>query len=320
MNRRMVLRTGVAASICGMLPVSFAQQNVVKFVAPFPAGGPIDVITRVLSDSMSRTMNKNFIVENRAGAAGTIGSRFVRSAPPDGNTIMFHQSGFVATPLLSKVPAYDPIKEFSPVCMVGLTPNFLVVHASVPARTVPELIAYAKTLPAGIECGNGGTNTGGHISALMLEKLGKFKILHVPFKGSSEVANALLAGEIKMQVTSQSDAVAAAIKAGKLHVLGVATAKRSPLAPDVPAISEFLPGYALDGWYGVLAPAATPLPVRETLANAIRTAMEEPSTKQKFAALYMEPVWRSPTDFEQVVVNSVGYYRRLISEFNLQLQ
>ena len=321
MKRRLVLGAGAAASLAAIAPHSFAQQgNVIKFCVPFPAGGLVDVIARMLGDSMGKTLKRNVIVENRVGAGGVIGSRYVRSAAPDGATIMLHQSGFVATPVLSKVPAYDPVKDFSEVAMIGQTPNFLVVHQSVPSRTLAEFITYVRALPNPIECGNPGTNTGGHICALMFEKLGKLKVLHVPFKGSSEMATAILSGEIKMQITSQSDAVAANIKSGKLRVLGVATSKRSALAPEIPAIAEVLPGYGLDGWYGVLAPAGTPLAVRETLSNAIRIGLDDPVVRQHLASLYMEPGWRGPADFTKVVASSVDYYRRLAEEFHLELQ
>ena len=321
MKRRLLLGAGAAASLATFAPHAFAQPgNVIKFCVPLPAGGLVDVIARMLGDSMGKTLQRTVIIENRAGAAGVIGSRYVRSAPPDGATIMFHQSGFVATPVLSKVPAYDPVKDFSAVAMVGQTPNFLVVHQSVPSRTLAEFITYARNLPNPIECGNPGTNTGGHISALMFEKLGKLKVLHVPFKGSSEMATAILSGEIKMQITSQSDAVAANIKSGKLRVLGVATSKRSPLAPEIPAIAELLPGYGLDGWYGVLGPAGMPLAVRESLSNAIRTGLDDPVIKQRLASLYMDTGWRGPAEFTRVVAGSVDYYRRLAEEFSLELQ
>ncbi len=323
-NRRDFVHLGsMSALAAGLLPPgAFAQSQagVIKLCVPYPAGGSGDVVGRIMADSMARTLQRTVIIENRAGAAAVIGTKYVQAAPADGNTILYHNSGFVATPMLQKVAAYDPIKDFEPVAMVGNTPNFLIVHESVPARTIPELIAYGRSVPQGIECGNSGINTGGHISAVMLEKLGGIKVLHVPFKGSSEVSNALIGGQIKMQVSTQTDSMIAHIKSGKLRVLGVATSKRSGLAPDVPALSEFIPGYAIDGWYGVLAPAGTPLAVRETLAAAIKTAIELPANHERLATMYMDVTWRGPAEFGKVVAGSVAYYRKLVETLGLVKQ
>ncbi len=317
LNRRELMRLAALTPIAASVRPLWAQQNVTKLCVPYSAGGAMDVMARIMADSMGKTLKRTIIVENRAGAAAVIGTKYVQSAAPDGTTLLFHNSGYVATPMLQKAPPYDPLKDMDPVAMVGNVPNFLIVHESVPAKTVPELIAYARTLPAGLECGNSGINTGGHISAVMLEKLGGMKILHVPFKGSSEVANALIGGQIKMQISSQTDSMVPQIKAGKLRVLGVATSKRSGLAPDVPAISEFIPGYAIDGWYGILAPAGTPAALRETLANAVKVAIEQPANKERMNQLYMDVGWRNPAEFGKVIASSVAYYRKMIDTLGL---
>ena len=324
LNRRNFVQLGsVSALAAGMLPAGvFAQgqAGVIKLCVPYPAGGSGDVVGRIMAESMAKTLQRTVIIENRAGAAAVIGTKYVQAAPPDGNTILYHNSGFVATPMLQKVASYDPLKDFEPVAMVGNTPNFLIVHESLPVRTIPELIAYGRSSVQGIECGNSGVNTGGHISAVMLEKLGGIKILHVPFKGSSEVSTALIGGQIKMQVSTQTDSMLAHIKSGRLRVLGAATSTRSALAPDVPAISEFIPGYAIDGWYGVLAPAGTPLAVRETLAAAIKTAIELPANHERLEKLYMDTGWRGPAEFGKVVAGSVAYYNKLIDMLGLVKQ
>ncbi|HVZ45206.1 MAG TPA: tripartite tricarboxylate transporter substrate binding protein [Ramlibacter sp.] len=317
LKRRELVRLAALAPIAASVRPLWAQQNITKLCVPYSAGGAMDVMARIMAESMAKTLKRTVIVENKAGAAAVIGTKYVQAAPPDGATLLFHNSGYVATPLLQKAPAYDPLKDLDPVAMVGNVPNFLIVHESVPAKTVPELIAYSRTLPAGIECGNAGNNSGGHISAIMLEKLGGMKILHVPFKGGSEVATALIGGQVKMQISSQNDSLMGQIKAGKLRVLGVATSKRSDLAPDVPAISEFIPGYAIDGWYGVLAPAGTPLALRATLANAVKVAIEQPANKERLNQFYMDVGWRNPTEFGKVIASSVAYYRKMIDTLGL---
>ena len=321
MKRRDLLSLLAAAPLAGVLRNAHADDsNLVRICVPYAAGGSSDVMARVIGTSMANTLKRNVIVENRPGASGIVGTKHVQASPPDGDNILFHNSGFVAVPMLQKGVSYDPLKDLSAVAMIGDAPNFLIVHESVPARTIPELVAYARTLPHGIECGNSGINSGGYISAVMLEKLGNFKILHVPFKGSSEVATALMSGEIKMQVSTTTDAMQQQVKLGKLFILGVATRQRTRLAPQVPAIDEFIPGYSLDGWYGFLAPAATPLAKRQALADAIKIAIDEPGNRQRLESMYLDVKFRGPEDAAKSVSDSVAYYQRMIDELGLVKQ
>ena len=204
--------------------------------------------------------------------------------------------------------------------MIGSTPNMLIVTDSVPAKTIPEFLDYARSLPQPIECGNSGINSGGHISAMLLEKLGNFKILHVPFKGSAEVTTALITDVVKMQVSTTTDSLQPYIKLGKVRVLGVATKKRSHLAPGVPTIGEFLPGYAVDGWFGILAPARTPLARRETLAAAIKIALDDPLIKERLASLYTEVIYAAPREFSEAIVDSVDNFRNIVRVLGLTPQ
>jgi len=319
MKRRHLLKTlpGAGLSIGALSRSAGAQQRIIRIVVPYAPGGQTDAMARLLAVSIDQTLGCRVLVDNRPGAAALIATKFVQAAPPDGDTLLFHNSGFVALPMLSKAATYDPVKDFTAVAMIGNGPNFLMVNDSVPARTMPEFLTWARSQTGGIECANSGINSGGHISAMMLERLAKIKLLNVPYKGSAEVTRALLGGDVKMQVSVTTDSLNPYIKSGKIRLLGVATMQRTSLAPEVPTIGEFVPGYSIDGWFGMLAPAHTPLDRRETMAAALKKALEEPLIKQRFAELFMEIIYRGPVEFEKDIAASVTYFRRIVEELQL---
>jgi tripartite-type tricarboxylate transporter receptor subunit TctC len=320
MKRRSILTAlGVAVLGAGSTD-TWADDKIVRFVVPYAPGGQTDIIARMMAESMQKTLARTIIVENRPGAAALIATRYVQSATPDGDTVLFHNSGLVILPLVQKGVGYDPVKDFDPVAMTGVGPNFLMVHESLPAHTVPEFLAYARSRPEPLNCANSGTNSGGHISAMLLEKLAHIRLNHIPFKGSSEVATALISGEVKMQVSVTTDALAPYIKSGKIRLLGVTTKERTALAPDVPTLGEFVPGYAIDGWFGVLAPAHTPLAKRETMAHAIKIALDDPAVRARFAQLYMEPKFRDPAQFKEDIASSVATFKKVVDIIGLKPQ
>lgn len=314
MHRRYALKAIGMMALAGSPRLLLAQsgRGVVRLVIPYAAGGQTDVIARMLANSMQRTLQRNIVVENRPGATGMIATKYVQSLPPDGDTLLFYNSGMMIQPMVQKSGAYDLRKELDPVAMTGIGPNVLMVHESVPAKTVPEFLAYAKSRTDGLNCANSGINSGGHIAAMLLEKLGDIKLNHIPFKGSAEVTTALVTGQVQLQVSVTTDSLNPYIKAGKIRMLAVATKERSALMPDIPTIGEFVPGYALDGWFGILAPAHTPAAVRELMSNAVKVALQEPATKERFLQLYMEPRYKSPQQFEADIATSVRNFRDTI--------
>jgi tripartite-type tricarboxylate transporter receptor subunit TctC len=318
MNRRNLLQAGLAAAL-PWSPSVRAQMGAkpLKIVVPYAAGGQTDVLARALALSLERTLKRPVIVENKPGAGALIGTKYVQAAAPDGDTVLYHNSGIVAVAMLQKNRPYDPVKDFAPVAITGQGPNFLMVHESVPARTMPEFLAWARAQQGGIECANSGLNTGGHLSAMLFAKMAKVKLLHVPYKGSAEVTNALLSGQVKMQISVTTESLNPYIKEGKIRLLGVATKQRTSLAPDVPAISEFVPGYNMDGWFGILAPAGTPIDKRTQLAEALKQSLDEPQIKQRYREVFQETVYRNPKEFEESMLESVQFYTRLIQELNL---
>ncbi|MBN9426467.1 MAG: tripartite tricarboxylate transporter substrate binding protein [Burkholderiales bacterium] len=318
MKRRSIIKLVAAMPIAHSQVVRAQDRtNPIRLVVPYAAGGQTDTLARVLAVSMEKTLGQTVVTENRPGAGALLGTRFVIQSPPDGNTLLFHNSGMVSTAVLRKAPPYNPVKDLDPIAMVGVSPNMLMVHESVPARTIPEFLAYARSRPNGIECANSGNNSGGHISALMLQKLANIKIIHIPYKGSAEVTTALLSGEVKMQISVTTESLNPHIKAGKIRVLGVATKERSQLAPELPTIGDYVPGYAMDGWFGILTSAGVDAARKEQLAAAIQKALTEEPIKRKFLELNMGPTWEGPSDFTRRVGDTVGYYEGLIEKLNL---
>lgn len=322
MNRRESLKILAGSLLAAGAGPALAQdrQGTIRIIVPYAAGGQTDSMSRLIGASMQATLGRTVITENRPGAAALIATRFVQAAPPDGDTLLFHNSGYVALPMLQKAANYDPLKDLEAVAMVGSAPNMLMVTDSVPAKTIPEFIAYARSLPHPIECANSGINSGGHISAMLFEKLTGVRMLHVPFKGSAEVTNALITNLVKMQVSVTTETLNPHIKAGKVRILGVATKSRSNFTPDLPAIGEFVPGYAIDGWFGILAPANTPLTRRETLSAAIGTALADPIIKERFANLFMEISYAGPKEFSAVIADSAVNFRNIVNTLGLKAQ
>ena len=317
-QRRALLQLMLLGGVPGAALADSSQP--IRIVVPYAAGGQTDAMARLLADHMSKTLARTVIVDNRPGAAGLIGTRYVQLAPPDGDTLVFHNAGIVSVPMLTKAANYDAIKDFDPVAETGVGPNFLMVTESVPARTFPEFLAWGRAQTKGVNCANSGINSGGHISALLLEKMSGVKMVHVPFKGSSEVTKALIQDEVQMQVSVTTDSLNPYIKAGKIRILAVATKERTKLAPEVPAISELLPGYAVDGWFGILAPAKTPLARREQLAAAIKAALDEPAIQERFKSLFMEVVFKPPTAFADDIVLAQQNFRNIVATLGLTAQ
>ena len=317
MNRSL-LALASAIALAAAATIACAQDKaVIRIVVPYAAGGQTDIMARLLAPSMAKMLDRTVIVENRPGAAALIATRYVQNAAPDANNLLFHNTGFVALPLTQKDAGYDPIKDFAPVSIIGYGPNFLMVHHSVPAKTVAEFIAYVKTLPNGIESANSGIGSSGHISAMLFAKMAGINIVLVPYKGSAETANALIAGDVKMQITATTSALNAQIQAGKVRILGVAAKHPSSLAPGIPIIADTLPGYAIEGWYGLLATAGSPPAEIAKRSDAIKKALEDPEIRAKFAAVYIDAGHVPPAGFANAIVESTAFWKKVVAELNL---
>jgi tripartite-type tricarboxylate transporter receptor subunit TctC len=293
----------------------------IRLVVPYAPGGTTDIMARTLQEPLSKALGQPVIVDNKAGAAGAIGTAQVAHAAPDGYTLIFGNNGPSAiVPLIQKDVGYDPVKDFGPVSLVSIAPMTLVVHPSVPAKTVKELIAYAKTQPSGLEYGSAGAGSFGHLASEYLAKEAGLKLVHVPYKGQAPSTMGVLNGEVKLLLTTSSDTQDAAVRAGKLKLLGVSTAKPSPLMPGAPTIGESLPGFEVNVWFGILAPAGTPQPVVARLNAAIREVLAEPEIQKKFLAYGCIATASTPQEFGAMIAAEVPKWKSVVESAKITTQ
>lgn len=260
----------------------------IRVVVPYPAGGVVDVIARSVGERMAQTIGQPSVVENKVGAAGSIGTEAVARSAPDGYTLVLASpSHTVNISLYSKLP-WHPLKSFAPVAMVGVVPNVILVHPSVPARTLAEFIAYAKARPGQINYASAGAGSSVHLAAELLEQMAQIKLVHIPYKGQPEAVTALITGEVSMLPLTMALAKAR-VQAGQARPLAVTTPKRSPALPDLPTVAESgYPGYEVSTWFGYLAPAGTPPEIVNRLNAEINAALRHPDVQKKLVALGAE--------------------------------
>lgn len=263
----------------------------ITIVVPYPPGGGVDFVGRILATGLSERLGQSVIVENRAGAGGTIGAAYVAHSAADGYTLLVGGTGPLSVgPLLFKSLPYSPAKDLAPVSLVVLIPQILVVRPSLPVKNVAELLDLARAKPGSLTMGSGGIGTGQHLAGAMLNLQAHINIQHIPYKGTSLALNDLMGGHIDMMFADPS--VMALIKSGQVRALGLTTPQRSPSMPDVPSIGETVPGYAMQSFYALTAPAGTPAPVMDKLNSALASVLAEKDVQQKFAA---EGMVTSPT-------------------------
>ena len=291
-----------AALIAAVLSTGAAAQDYpsrpITLVVPYAAGGGNDVMARTVAEKMSKTLGQNIVVENRAGAGGSIATRQVARAAPDGYTLALGGTGTLAVnPTLYDNVGYDPRKDFAPVGLIGTGQLILVVNPNVPAKTVPELIALAKKEQGKLIYASSGVGSGIHLGAVLFEQMADIKLTHVPYRGTAPALTDLIGGHVQMFFSSLPPAVSLA-KEGKVRALAVAGPQRSPIFPDLPTIAEAaLPGYEAVLHYGIVAPAGTPQPIIRKLNAALREAVSAPDTKERMAADGTEPLPSTPEEY-----------------------
>jgi tripartite-type tricarboxylate transporter receptor subunit TctC len=324
-NRRAILSLALAGTLAAMLagPGAVQAQDKdapIRIVMPYTPGGSGDTMVRLLSDSMRKTLNRNVIIEHKPGAASLIGIRYVMASPPNGDTLIFLPSSFLAMAQLNKNANLNPARDLMPVASIGTAPVVLMVHQSVAANNLQEFIAWARKREAPLEAGNAGLYSGGHIYSMLFAKRAGIKMLQVPYKGGGEAATALITGDVKLQLTSTNDMLNAQVKAGKIKILAVTSEKPTSLVPGVPTMNEALPGFYTDGWSGLFVAAGTPPEKVASLSAAVKVALDEPGIRQKFMSLYTDPVYRNPADFKIQIERSAEYFRSAAAELDLTPQ
>ena len=284
----------------------------IRLVVPYPAGGPTDFVGRTVGQKLSQFLGQQVVVDNRPGAGTIIGSELVARAAPDGYTLLFGTGGgtFLAPLMLPKVP-YDPHRDFEPVAMLVMSPQVLVVHPSVPAQSVSELVALAKAKPGVLNFASVGTGTSPHLGGELFQSLTKTKIVHVPYKGTAPAMTDLISGQVQMMFTSMPT-VLAHVKSGKLRLLGTGGTKRSAAIADTPPIAETVPGFELITWYGVFAPARTPAAIIQRLNAEIAKALADPESRERMMSQGLEPTPMTPEEVRRYTQEETKRWTRLI--------
>jgi tripartite-type tricarboxylate transporter receptor subunit TctC len=292
----------------------------IRMIAPSSAGGPVDVIARILAQGYGDALHQQIVVDNRAGAAGLIGSDLVAKATPDGYTLLFGFSGpLVIVPQLNAAGApYDALKDFAPISLTSAAPYVLLVNAQSPIKTVKELIAAAKAQPDKFFYGSGGNGTGIHMAGALFNLEAGTNITHVPFKGAAPATTALISGQVNMMFNALPGAMAH-IKAGRVRAIAMATAKRSTLYPDLPTIAE-ASGLPFDatGWYGVLAPRGTPKPIVTKLHAEVIKTVNAPAMRERMTAQGVETVGSTPEEFAQKIREEWTKWGKVIAAAGLK--
>jgi tripartite-type tricarboxylate transporter receptor subunit TctC len=285
----------------------------IRFVVPYPTGGPLDTVARLLGQKVAESVKQPVIVDNKPGAGGNIGADAVAKSPPDGYTILM---GAVAThainPTLYAGIPYDPVRDFTPITQVASTPNVLVVHPSIPAANVKEFIAYAKANPGKLNFGSGSTGSAGHLAGELFKTMAGVEMTHVPYKGAAPAMQDLVGGQIQLMFDNLASSLAQ-VKAGRVKALAVTTARRSALAPELPTIAESgLPGFDISTWFGVFAPAGTPREVVASLHTEFTRALAAQDVSDRMLALGAEPIGSKPEEFAMYIRTESEKYARVI--------
>ena len=294
-------------ALCALLlaaPLAHAQtypSKPIRWIVPSSAGGGNDFVARLFGAKLTESWGQQVLVDLRPGAAGILGSELLVNSAPDGYTIMIVATGYGLNPSLYKKLPYDTINDFSRINLLAFSPNVLVVHPSLPVKSVKELIAFAKKRPGELNYGSSGAGTGGHLSIELMKYMAGLKMTHVPYKGAGASTAAVVSGEIPMLMTAPGAAIPF-VKAGRLRALAVGSAKRVKAMPDVPTMAEAaLPGYEVDGFYGVLAPAKTPRPIIDKLYAELDRIIKLPDVNKQMEDRGFDPVSYSPEQFTEHV-------------------
>jgi tripartite-type tricarboxylate transporter receptor subunit TctC len=313
---RLLLLTALLA----LIPAAHAQNYPVKpvrIVSPYSPGGLGDLLPRAVGLGLTESLGQQVIVENRPGASQIIGMQAAAKAPPDGYTLVFGSvTSLAINPSVHKALPYDPVKDFAPVALCVTTPLYLVVHPSLPARSVKDVIALARSKPGGLSYGSGGAGSSNHLAGELFKSLAKVDLLHVPYKGAGPAMIDVMAGHIAMMFGAAGLAEA---KAGKVRVLAVTSAKRSGSAPEIPTVAESgVPGYEATIWFGLLAPAATPQAIVTRLSQEIGKALAHPRMREQFATVDITP--STPAAFSALIAREIPKWKKVIDGAKITIE
>ena len=292
----------------------------IRLVVPFPAGASSDIVGRMIGQKMSEQMGQQVIADNRAGAGGNLGIAVAAKSPPDGYTILIATASIAVSPALYLNPGYDALKDLAPIARLTTIPNVLIVHPSVPAKTLRQFIELARTRPGKLNFGSGGAGTTNHLANELLKHLEKINIVHVPYKGVTQAMQAMMGGEVDEVVMPVTTAVPQ-VRAGKVRALAVLTEQRIPTLPEVPTgIEAGVKGFTMPLWYGMFAPAATPREIVSRLNREIVKALEAPDMRERLTALGVDPWPGTPEDLAKLLREDMERYGAIARSAGLPKQ
>jgi tripartite-type tricarboxylate transporter receptor subunit TctC len=283
----------------------------VQLIVGVAAGGSPDIVGRLIAQWLSERLGQPFVVDNRAGAASNIGSELAVKAPPDGYTLLLALSANAINASLYSDLHFNFIRDAAPVASIATIPLIMEVNPSVSAKTVPEFIAYAKANPGKINMASGGVGSPLHVAGELFKMMAGVDLIHVPYRSEALALPDLLGGQVQV-LFGVMPASLGYVRTGKLRALGVTTAKRQELLPEVPAVAEFLPGFEANGWYGIVVPRGTPTEIVDTLNKTINAALADPTMKQRFVDLGCAVFAGTPADFEKFIVDETEKWARVI--------
>jgi tripartite-type tricarboxylate transporter receptor subunit TctC len=322
---RIAARTAILGAACllpamplpGLAAAAYPEKTL-RIVAPFPPGGGVDLVARLIAQSLAEGFMQPVIVDNRPGATGRIGTELVARAAPDGYSLLLGSVGANAIiPAAHRNLPYDAINDFAAISLVASAPYVLVVHPSLPAKTLPELIALARGKPGQLAYSSSGNLSGAHLSGELINLLARVSMLHVPYKGAAPAMNDLLGGQVAMTFAAIPGTVPH-VQAGRLRALGVTGARRAQALPQVPAIGEVLKGYEVTQWYGLFAPAATPREIVNRLHAETVRALERPEVRRRLIDIGTDPVGGTPDQLAAQVKSEIARWGELIRKAGIK--
>jgi tripartite-type tricarboxylate transporter receptor subunit TctC len=307
------LALAALAAVCAAHAQTFPSKPPKLYVGFIPGGG-VDQTARITTAKLAEIWGTPITVENKTGAGGTIAAEATAKAPPDGYTLVLCNIGSHGIgPALYRKLAYDALKDVTYIGMIGVTPNVLAVHPSVPARTVAEFIAYAKANPGKLSYGSSGVGTSTHLGVELFKSMAGVDIVHVPYKGGAASSADLAAGQVQLVITNMPEQVAY-VTTGRTRALGVSTAKRSPRFPDLPTIAETLPGYEVTVWYGICGPGRMAAPLVAKINADLNRALTSPETTQRLSGAGIEPAPGSPAEFRVFAEREIAKWAKVVKD------
>lgn len=329
-HRRVIFSIATAVYMCPVAswaqttatnPVNGFPSKPVRYIVPFGAGASPDIVGRFLADRFTRLWGQQVIVENRVGVAGVMGTAFVAKSPPDGYTLLQCNiaSSAIAVSLYAKMP-YDQLRDLAPVTRIGMTPNIITVHPSVPMRSLKQFVAYAKANPGSLSYSSGLAGTSPQLSLELLKLLAKIDVVNIPYKVGAQGITDTIGGQVPVNI-SNLPAIVSQVQAGRLRPLAVTSATRASQFPSVPTIQESgYPGYDVQSWYGVCAPGGTPAPLLEKLHTDINSVLRMPEVQQRLGELVMEGAPTSREEFDQFIRAEIARWAQVIKDAGIPLQ